>query len=81
MARREFIEAAKAAAFTCEDGRQIIHCIGRICGADWDLDDVVREIETADAVQWGDHIIGHDLMVKKGRFLWSFGVKRPEVAA
>jgi hypothetical protein len=32
-------------------------------GADWDVEDVVREIEKAADVKWIGHLLGHDLAV------------------
>ncbi|KQT08498.1 hypothetical protein ASG40_11495 [Methylobacterium sp. Leaf399] len=76
--RSEFIEAATAAAFKTEDGRTILHCFGGMCGADWDLADVIAEIEGADIVWWDGHFLDHDLRVATGRRRWSFNVKAPE---
>lgn len=90
--RSEFIEAAKAQAFTMTDpessehGRTLIHCQGSVCGADWDLDGVLSAIESADLVRWNTQsfagaVLGHQLEVREGDRRWAFAVRRPEVVA
>lgn len=76
--REEYKAAARQAAFEViqtEDGcgcpncstrlpsRWIIHGLGGISGADWDLEDVLQTIDTAAEVSWQVNFAGHDLLV------------------
>jgi hypothetical protein len=62
--RTEYIDAVREQAFTVDDGSRIVHCfVGAFIGADWDVEDVVREIEKAADVKWIGHLLGHDLAV------------------
>lgn len=84
--RSEFLEAARSQAFTVDSsesadfGRQLIHCRGRFTGADWDLDAVLAEIESAADVAWSESFSGHDLAVTtpKGQ-PWRFQVSKPSM--
>lgn len=66
--------------------RTLVHSVtlgipGVMLGADWDLDDLIRALETATEIVWfDDFFMGHDLAIKTagGRFL-KFAVKRPAV--
>lgn len=60
--------------------REIIHCLMSFTGADWDVEDVLRCIETAIAVEWCNRE-GHDLAVTgpDGRRYY-FGVPKPATA-
>lgn len=60
--------------------REIIHCLMSFTGADWDVEDVLRCIETASAVEWCNRE-GHDLAVTgpDGRRYY-FGVPKPATA-
>lgn len=73
-------EATVAAAFTCSDGRVIVHSIlnNRI-GADWDLADVLALIDDQGSdVYWTEHWIGHELQVQTASgWRYNFDVKRP----
>ncbi|WP_306358727.1 MULTISPECIES: hypothetical protein [unclassified Nocardia] len=54
--RTEFLDAARAQAFTVTDpesadyGRSLVHSMRGSFGADWDLDGVIAAIESADTV-------------------------------
>lgn len=80
MSRQVFMDAARAAAFKTEEGRTIVHCLAGWIGADWDLDAVLREIESADDVRWERGPMGHDLMARTGRRYRQFHVKQPEAS-
>lgn len=60
--------------------REIIHCLMSFTGADWDVEDVLRCIETASAVEWCNRE-GHDLAITgpDGRRYY-FGVPKPAAA-
>ena len=60
--------------------REIIHCLMSFTGADWDVEDVLRCIETASAVEWCNRE-GHDLAITgpDGRRYY-FGVPKPATA-
>lgn len=55
----------------------IVHCRGRITGADWDVDGVIATLRSARNIEWvaGG---GHDLQVTEpdGR-VWRFQIPRP----
>jgi len=83
------IEAVRAAAFEVTDeersdyGRKLIHCFTGFLGADWDLEEVEREIQRAQVVAWNrGRLFGHQLAVQDadGK-VWSFDVKAPESPA
>ena len=78
-------EAARGAAFTCPfSGRVIVHSIlnGWI-GADWDLDELLTLIRSADGLYWQDGMAGHDLAViayaqpDGAKVQYNFEVPRP----
>lgn len=80
----EAVKHLTEAAFEVTDeessdfGRKIVHCYSAGFGADWDLDNVVAEVENAREIRWVDHLLGHNLLVvsKDGRNR-CFDVKRP----
>jgi hypothetical protein len=73
--RTEYTDAVREQAFTDPHGRRIVHCRGRMTGADWDAEEVVRVIENAEEVQWVEGG-GHDLAVLEGKMIWRFQVVR-----
>lgn len=90
--RTEFIDAAKAQAWTVADpesqdhGRTLVHCRGGFTGADWDLDSVIETIESAQSVEWdtdsfSGKVFGHQLAVLTvDGMAWRFDVRAPEKA-
>lgn len=76
--RQEFIDAAKEQAFTYE-GEGIIHSQAGIFGADWKLDSVVRNIESAVKVSWdGQSFTGHQLVTEgSDGCIIHFAVQKP----
>lgn len=78
----EAIAAATEHAFTDEDGRATVHSVmigsTLMLGADWDLDDLVKELNRAQEIVWFDDFMGHELAIKSadGHF-YKFAVKRP----
>lgn len=74
--------AATASAFTDEDGRTTVHSIllsgNLMLGADWDLADLIAEIDTSLELMWFDDPMGHHLAMKSARGLfYKFEVARP----
>jgi hypothetical protein len=82
VTKDDAITAATAAAFTDEDGRTIVHSVmigGRLMlGADWDLVDLVTEINRAKELMWFEDPMGHDLaLMTTDNRAYKFQVKRP----
>ena len=65
---------------TSEDDRQIIHSVSIggpfMLGADWDLAEVLAEIDTADEVMWFNDPMDHNLATKRGLNVYKFEVTR-----
>ncbi len=61
---------------------RMIHTFMGPFGADWDLADAEREIETATAIGWAQHLLGHDLAIRtaEGKLVY-FDVRRPKAVA
>jgi hypothetical protein len=58
------VAAARAAASPTEEGRTVLHCFaGGFIGADWDIEEVVKEIERAREIGWVPHLLGHNLAI------------------
>lgn len=80
IAKEEAIAALRKHAWTqqsdevtcghpgCEDhraeGRTVIHSFLGAFGADWDLEDAIAAVESAQKVAWSPNWIGHDLAVQ-----------------
>lgn len=77
MSRQAFKDAAVAQAFTGEDGRQIVHCLGGTIGADWYLSSVLDVIEDAASVRWKRHFFDHELQVETLGRVYCFAVVEP----
>ena len=58
-----------------------VHCMGGFIGADWQLEDVLAEIDGAQEVRWQRGIANHDLRVvgQDGK-TWNFQVSNREPA-
>ena len=46
------------------EGRTVIHSVLGGFGADWDLDDAITAVESAQKVAWSANWMGHDLAVQ-----------------
>jgi len=76
--RAEAKNAVRLAAFITPGGRQIVHRRGRVTGADVDLDEVLRDLDAAQEVTWGDDFMGYELAyVDAEGMAWRLAVRRP----
>lgn len=83
ITKQEAIDAVTAQAFhVVEEDRVIVHSVtvggAFLLGADWDLADVISEIERCAEVGWIDDFMGHELaLVTTGGRAYKFDVTRP----
>jgi hypothetical protein len=58
--------------------RKRIHCFLGGLGANWDLDEAVRFVRTAEKVGWAPNIFRHELAALKDGKIYAFDVPAPE---
>lgn len=73
-----FARALIEAAFTTDEGRQVVHCQAGSLGSDWDLEHALEFLASADEVAWVDNMFRHDLAVLSDGKVRNFDVRRPE---